>query len=435
MGRLRQRVRRTQAIRMATQSAQANGALSEEPLGFNPFLPEVREDPYPLYRRLREEDPVHSSFPGLWVLTRHADCTAMLKDHRRFSSDSRNSELYRVYRASMGDQEIAMLADDAPRSMLFVDPPDHARLRTLVNKVFTARVVESMRPHMQEIVDGILDGFAEREGASVDLVSELAYPLPIAVICQMLGVPNEDWDLFRHWSGELVLTLDPLVTLDVPERANEALEGFRQYFDGLYRERRVHPTDDVLSALLEAEEKGERLSHDELFSTSILLLVAGHETTVNLISNGVLALLRHPDQLMRLQEDPSLIRTAVEELLRYDSPVQLTGRTVMEQVEIGGHEIPRGHQVVGVLGAANRDPEQFPDPDRLDIGREDNRHVAFGGGIHFCLGAPLARVEGQIAIGSLLRRFRAIDLADAHPERRETVTLRGLKSLSVRLHA
>jgi pimeloyl-[acyl-carrier protein] synthase len=420
---------------MATQSAQPNGALSEEPLGFNPFLPEVREDPYPLYRRLREEDPVHSSLPGLWVLTRHADCAAILKDHRRFSSDSRNSELYQVYRASMGDQEIAMLADDAPRSMLFVDPPDHTRMRTLVNKVFTARVVESLRPQMQQIVDGLLDGFTEREGAPVDLVTDLAYPLPIAIICEMLGVPKEDWGLFRHWSGELVLTLDPLVTLDVLERANSALEGFRQYFDGLYRERRAHPTEDVLSALLEAEEKGDRLSHDELFSTSILLLVAGHETTVNLISNGVLALLRNPDQLRRLQREPSLIRTAVEELLRYDSPVQLIGRTVMDPVEIGGHEIPRGHQVVGVLGAANRDPEQFSDPDRLDIGREDNRHLAFGGGIHFCLGAPLARVEGQIAIGSLVRRFGTIDLADDNPERRETITLRGLKSLPVRLHA
>jgi cytochrome P450 len=293
-------------------------------------------------------------------------------------------------------------------------------------------VIEAMRPHVQEVVDELIGAF--REAAVVDLVSELAYPLPIRVICEMLGIPPEDHDRFREWSAELVLTLDPMITLEIIERGNRAAEAFAEYFAELLAARRAHPRDDLLSALIAAEDRGQTLTEEELLSTCILLLVAGHETTVNLISNGMLALLRNPDQVQRLRHDPGLIRSAVEELLRFDSPVQLVGRTAMQDVEIGGVRIARGHQVVGIIGAANRDPAQFAQPDRLDIGRPDNRHLAFSGGIHFCLGAPLARVEAQIAIGTLVRSFPGLRLADeAAIERRETVTLRGLRRLPVAL--
>jgi pimeloyl-[acyl-carrier protein] synthase len=404
----------------------------EQPLDFNPFLPEVHDDPYPFYRQLRERDPVHPSLPGLWLLTRYSDTSALLRDHHRFSNDSRNSDLVRMFMQMMGDRQPGLLEESTARSMLFVDPPDHTRLRNLVSKAFTARVIEAMRPHVQEVVDELIGAF--REAAVVDLVSELAYPLPIRVICEMLGIPPEDHDRFREWSAELVLTLDPMITLEIIERGNRAAEAFAEYFAELLAARRAHPRDDLLSALIAAEDRGQTLTEEELLSTCILLLVAGHETTVNLISNGMLALLRNPDQVQRLRHDPGLIRSAVEELLRFDSPVQLVGRTAMQDVEIGGVRIARGHQVVGIIGAANRDPAQFAQPDRLDIGRPDNRHLAFSGGIHFCLGAPLARVEAQIAIGTLVRSFPGLRLADeAAIERRETVTLRGLRRLPVAL--
>jgi len=407
--------------------------MSDTVLEFNPFLPEVHSDPYPAYAQLRELDPVHKGmFPGVWILTRYADCLLILRDPR-FSSDSRKSELFELFREMVGQQSPGLLEENRARSMLFVDPPDHTRLRTLVNKAFTPRVVESLRPHMQDIVDELLTAVLEAGSGTMDVVADLAYPLPIRVICEMLGVPPEDREVFRQWSSDLVVSLDPIISVELFERANRAAEAFTDYFLGLIRDRRAHPRSDLLSGLIQAEDEGRSLTEDELISTCILLLVAGHETTVNLIGNGVLSLLRHPQEMGQLRAEPSLIRTAVEELLRYDAPVQLTGRTVLEDMEIGGRPIDKGHQVVAVLGAANRDPAQFPDPDRLDLGRNDNRHLAFGSGIHFCLGAPLARAEGQVAIATLLRRVPRIELAtEEELEWRETVTLRGLKSLPVR---
>ena len=397
--------------------------MGDSPTDFNPFLPEVNEDPYPLYERMRSLDPVHWNLPGVWMLTRHADAVRMLR-HPRMSSDFRNSELFEMFR------EMNFPLDEREPSMLFRDPPDHTRLRNLVSKAFSPKVIDSMRPFIAEVVDRLLAEAAGRE--TFDLVTELAHPLPVILICEMLGVPAEDQHLFSRWSDDLVHTLDPMVGPDVMQRGTESELAFGSYFRALIAERRTAPRNDLLSALIAAEEEGERLSEEELLRTLILLLVAGHETTVNLISNGMLALLRNRSQLERLQEDPSLLRSAVEELLRYDSPVQLTSRVALEPMEFGDRPVRKGQHVVALVGAANRDPEQFPDPDRLDLGRADNKHIAFGGGIHFCLGASLARAEGQAAIGTLVARFPQLEPA-GETERRDTITLRGLKRFPVAL--
>lgn len=397
-----------------------------EPLEWNPFLPEIHADPYTLYRRLREEDPVHWNIPGLWILTRHADAVRMLRNPR-MSSDFRNSELYDMFVQMAGGSPF----EEREPSMLFRDPPDHTRLRNLVSKAFSAKVIEGMRPFVRETVDSLLEEMSRGEEA--ELIADYAHPLPVIVICRMLGVPAEDVRLFSRWSDDLVHTLDPMIGPEVVQRATESELAFDEYFHALIAERRSDPRDDLLTALIAAEEEGQRLSEEELLRTLILLLVAGHETTVNLISNGTLALLRNRGELERLQADPSLIKNAIEELLRYDAPVQLTGRIPLEDMEIGGRTVRKGQQVVALVGAANRDPEAFPDPDRLDIGRRDIRHVAFGGGIHFCLGASLARAEGQIAIDTLVHRFPGLELGPGEPEWRDTITLRGLKRLPVAL--
>jgi cytochrome P450 len=394
-----------------------------EPVEYNPFLPEVHQDPYPVYRRLREQAPVHWNIPGIWLLTRYADAVRLLR-HPGMGSDFRSSDLYELFVQMSGD---AWVPEREP-SMLFRDPPDHTRLRNLVSRAFTARVIEELGPFMREVVDGLLDVAAEH--GEFDVVTGLAHPLPVAVICRMLGVPAEDEPLFAGWSEDLVHTLDPMVPPEVMRRGIEATRAFEAYFRELIADRRRRPGEDLLTALIAAESAGDRLSEQELLTTLILLLVAGHETTVNLIGNGTLALLRNPDELGRLRADPGLIRTGVEELLRYDSPVQFTGRVALERVEFGDVKVGKGQQVVALLGAANHDPAQFADPDRLDLGREDNRHIAFGGGIHFCLGAALARAEGRVAIARLVDRFPGLELA-GEPERKTTITLRGLRHLPV----
>jgi len=407
------------------------GMSSSGTLEFNPFLPEVHEDPYPLYHRLRAEDPVHRSPLGFWVLTRHADVIAMLRDPR-MSRDPLRSERVALLRASAEVDEL-LASEEAAPSMLFVDPPDHTRLRTLVNKAFTPAAVERLRPRVEEIVAGLLDRAAG--AGAMDVVEELAYPLPVTVICELFGVPEADRDRFRAWSRGLVHLLDPLVASDALERALRARQALRDYLGGLIAERRAHPTGDLLTALIAAEDQGHQLTEAELVSMCVLLLVAGHETTVNLIANGMLALLRDPEARARLQADAALARGAVEELLRYDSPVQFTSRHALADLDVGGRRVRAGETVVAVLGAANRDPAQFPDPDRLDLARAPNRHVAFGGGIHFCLGAPLARMEAAIAIPAMLARLPGLELGLRPPIRRDTVTLRGLASLPVTFRA
>jgi cytochrome P450 len=319
-----------------------------------------------------------------------------------------------------------------PLSMLERDPPNHTRLRGLVSKAFTPRVVDVLRPHIQQIVDGLLDRVAGAH--AMDLIEDFAYPLPVIVICELLGVPVEDRDRFKGWGLDIARGLDAILLppdSEVIQRSAASRRALTDYFRALIAERRASPRADLLSGLIAAEEVGDRLSEGELLATCILLLVAGHETTVNLVGNGTLALLRHPDQLRRLRENPGLIGSAVEELLRYDGPVQRTARVPSEAVTIGGHTLAEGDLVLPFMGAADRDPAQFTDPDGLDIARTDNRHIAFGWGIHFCLGAPLARVEGQIAINTLVRRLPKLALATDRPEYRQSLTLRGLAALPV----
>ncbi len=390
---------------------------------FNPMDPEFVADPYPVYHRLRAEDPVHHSPLGFWVLTRYADVMAMLRDPRLTKEP-----IAAFVAARFG----VAVPPGLGLSMLDRDPPDHTRLRSLVSKAFTPKALESLRPHIQQIVDDLLAHAAGK--GKMDLIEEFAYPLPVRVICEMLGVPVKDHERFKAWGLDIARGLDAIMLppeSEVGQRSVTGRKALAGYFRELIAERRAAPCDDMLSALIAAEEAGDKLNEEELLATCILLLVAGHETTVNLIGNGTLALLRHPDQLRKLRENPKLIGSAVEELLRYDGPVQRTARIPSEDVTIGGQTIGKGEMVMPFLGAADRDPAQFRDPDRLDITRADNRHIAFGMGIHFCLGAPLARMEGQIAINTLVQRLPKLGLATDRPEFRQSLTLRGLKTLPV----
>ncbi|MDP9236932.1 MAG: cytochrome P450 [Chloroflexota bacterium] len=388
--------------------------------------PAFRRDPYPFYRRLREEAPLFHGPFDLAILTRYADCVAMLR-HPHASSDARNSD---AYEALMAQQAAAGgAAPQGPNSFLFMDPPDHTRLRGLVSKAFTPRVVEGLRPRIQQLVDALITAAIER--GTMELIEDLAYPLPVTVISEMLGVPHEDQETFKGWSRELASSLDPSINVapEVMQRRLEAQEAFTEYVRALIARRRADPREDLLSALIVAEEQGDRLTEDELISTCILLLIAGHETTVNLIGNGTLALLRHPDQAARLRAEPALIASAVEETLRYDPPVQLTGRTALEDITLSSGIVRKGQQAMLLLGAANRDPAQFPEPETLNIARAENRHIAFGMGIHFCVGAPLARVEGQIALSAIFTRLPDLQLSSEEPEYKQNLTLRGLQSL------
>jgi unspecific monooxygenase len=400
-------------------------------LGFNPFDPAFRADPYPTYRRLLDGAPVREAMPGLFVLPRYADCVAMLRDPNA-SNDGTKSDQAKEVLAQQGPLNPDLEVLQQARPFLFMDPPDHTRLRGLVNKAFTPHVIENMRPRIQQIVDELIDAAAER--GECDVIEDLAYPLPVRVISEMLGVPPEDHERFKGWSRELARSLDPdfAVPQEVMDRRQAAATAFRAYFTELIEERRSRPGDDLLTALIAAEEAGDKLSPAELLSTCTLLLVAGHETTVNLIGNGLLALIRHPDQARRLRGDPALIRSAIEEALRFDPPVQLTARTAIEDIRLPDGVVPKGKQAILLIGAANHDPAQFLDPDTFDVGRADNRHIAFGMGIHFCLGAPLARVEGQAAIGTLVARTTDIAL-EGTPAYKDQVTLRGLDTFPVKL--
>jgi len=390
---------------------------------FNPRLPEFHANPYPFYQALREKDPIHQSPLGFWVLTRYDDVVTSLRDSR-YGRDSFAPLIEAVYGPETAEGNL-------PRSMLMRDPPDHTRLRSLVNKAFTPRVIEGMRARIQMIVERLLDKV--QDARSMDVIDDLAYPLPVTVICEMLGVPLDDHEAIRGWSSDIARSLDAIGLLADPEivaRGVAARRNLTDYFRRLLPERRKHPKADLLSLLIAVEEQGDKLNEGELLAMCLLLFIAGHETTVNLIGNGTLALLEHPDQMAKLRDDPALIASAIEELLRYDSPVQWTARITNSDVEISGRTIPSGSMVIAAIGAANRDPRHFQDPDRLDIARADNRHVSFGFGIHFCLGAPLARVEGQIALGMLLRRMPDLALqAGATTDRRKSSALRGLQTL------
>jgi hypothetical protein len=383
-------------------------------------------DPWPTYDRLRAEAPYWQNPDGVTILTRYADCEAVLRD-ARFSSSNDHADPPMIL--AEGDPRSFMDGQAAP--LIFLDPPDHTRIRKLVNKAFTPRSVERLRPRVQEVVDGILDRAAEEGG--LDVVADLGYELPVIVICELLGVPLSDRPQFSGWSSDASRLLDDDLSEEELNAGVVAAISFAQYFAELFEVRRADPRDDLVSGLLAAEEAGDRLSIEELHSIVILLFIAGHETTMNLIGNGTNALLGQRDQLVRWRDDPSLDGPAVEELLRFDGPVHLTGRIPVEDVEIGGHLFPRGKQAVTLLAAANRDPKRFPDPDRLDIGRTDNQHLAFSHGIHYCLGAALARLEGQVVFDTLAARFPSLHLAvdPDEVEYREHFVLRGLKALPV----
>ena len=394
-----------------------------EPL-FNPMSPEVIRDPYPHYHRLRTTDPVHRSPLGFLVVSRHADVGFVLRD-KRFGKDFVGRMTRRFGKEVMEEPVYRSMR----HWMLQQDPPDHTRLRGLVVQAFTARRAEDMRPRIQQIVDVALDRVAPR--GRMDLIADFAFRLPVTVICEMLGIPEGDHPLFFAGArtGGRLLDPVPLSRAEIDE-ANAGNLASAEYFHWLFDLRRREPGDDLTSQLVQAEEEGSKLSNEELTANIILLFGAGHETTVNLIGNGLLALHRNPDQLRRLQDEPCLITNAIEELLRYDSSVQLTGRTALKDVEVGGVAVARGESVLCLLGAANRDPAAYPDPDRLDIARPNVRPLSFGGGIHFCLGAQLARIEGEVAIATLLRRFPSLRLDDpAHAEWRQTFVLRGLSKL------
>jgi cytochrome P450 len=391
--------------------------------------PEGRADPYPRYATLRSQAPVHRSMFGFWALSRYDDCQHLLRVSG-VGKDFAGAAAALGLSESESEAQARFRGDHS--NMLLADPPDHTRLRALATRAFTPRTVETLRPRVVALVDQLLDGFGTGE---VDVMDALAFPLPVTVIGDMVGVPEADRAGLRPLVRAVTAVLELAVTPDAMAAATVADETLTEYFAGLVAERRARPQDDLLTHLIQTEDRGDQLSERELISTAILLFAAGFETTTHLLGNGLLALLRHPEQLARLRADKSLLRPAVEELLRYDSPVQLAARTAYEDLTIDGHDIPKGSVVLALLGAANRDPARFTDPEQLDVGRAEGSPMSFGGGIHFCLGAALARMEAQIVFDRLLDRFRTIELVDDHPTHRDSLTLRGLVDLRVRFAA
>jgi hypothetical protein len=396
-----------------------------EPL-FDPLSPDFIRDPYPHYQRLRTTDPIHVTPFGAFVASRHAETSLVLRD-KRFGKDYVERTIRRYGPKIMEEPVFRSMS----HWMLQQDPPDHTRLRGLVVKAFTARRVEDMRPRIQQIVDQNLDAIAGQ--GHMDLIEDFAFRLPVTIICDMLGIPEDHREVFYKSSREGGRLLDPVpLTPAEVERGNAANTMAQMYFHQLFELRRKSPGEDLTTQLVQAEEDGSKLSNEELTANIILLFGAGHETTVNLIGNGLLALHRNPDQLALLKANPALITNAIEEFLRYDSSVQMSGRVTLEDIDdLGGRRIAKGESVLCLLGSANRDPAVYPDrPDSLDITRPNVRPLSFGGGIHFCLGAQLARIEAEIAISTLLRRLPELRLDNAeNPEWRPTFVLRGLKRL------
>ena len=387
--------------------------------------PETKADPYPLYAGIRERGLIRSAL-GPWMTATHATAESILRD-RRFSSSPVHQRGYRPPAYPADDPRTGLPAAD----LLTMDPPDHTRIRRLVSGAFTPRAIAGLEPRIREIAGRLL---AQADaGAGFDLIDSLAFPLPIAVICRLLGVPPGDQARFRAWGHDVAASLDPQINRAAEARSHSSELALAAYLNDLVEKRRAEPDDTILSALITAEEEGDQLSSDELVSTALLLLVAGFETTVNLIGNGTVALLGERAQWERLREEPALIPAAVEELLRYDSPVQITSRTATEDMEADGTLIRQGTPVIVAIGGANRDPAVFDQPDRLRIDRPDaSRHLSFSLGIHHCLGAALARLEGRIALEELTSRYPGLELAGT-PVRRPLLVLRGFESVPVRL--
>ncbi len=387
--------------------------------------PEVVANPYPLYHRLRSADPVHwDALLHKWVVTRYADALTVF---HRFSA---NCVITPDQLQAMGLPLLTPLSEVLVRQMLFMDQPAHGRLRNLASRAFTPRRVEGLRAQIQAITDRLLD--AVQDTGHMEVIADLAYPLPAMVNAEMLGLPPSDWKQLTHWSAVFAGVLGNFqYSPNAARLVLENLEAMSAYFLAAVRECQKQPREGLVSALVAAEVDGDRLTEEEIVANAILTMVGGQETTTNLISNGLLTLLRHPDQLEKLRADLSLMPSAVEELLRYESPSQQTTRLAPEDTELGGKLIRKGQTVMVIMGAANRDPERFPDPDRLDIGRQDNRHVAFGWASHFCFGAALGRLEGQIVLSTVLRRMPELRLEPGPLTWRENLGLRGLNALHV----
>ena len=390
-----------------------------------PSLPELVPpdqwaDPHPHYHRVRAEKPIW--WVPEWdeyVFTRFDHCERILRDPTMSSDPDKRRMPPPVLQLMEGMER--------PPTMLMIDPPDHTRLRKLVSKAFTPRTIEVLRPHVADLVDDMLDRV---DPSGFDLLAGLGYPLPVTVICELLGIPAEDQHLFGPWSSDASRMLDGDLDDETVQRGTIAFMQLVNYLNGIFEERRANPRDDLLSGLLAAEEAGDKLTEEELRTTVVLLFVAGHETTTNLIGNGTVALLRNRDQWERLVAEPSLAPGAVEELLRYDGPVHLTARTATVELEIDGVRIEPGQGLLTLIAAANRDPARFPDPDRLDIARPDTHHLAFSQGAHYCLGAALARLEGQEVFKALPQRFPNLELT-AEPVHREHFILRGYQAVEV----
>jgi cytochrome P450 len=389
--------------------------------GFDFADPAFRANPYPAYRFLREAAPIWRSPTGHWVVSSHAACNAILRDPT-FGHDNAGVITPEI--------EHEPVLRSLTQTMLLLDPPAHTRIRSLVTKAFTARRMESLRPRIEAIVDELLDAVIDDGG--MDVIADFAHKLPVTVICDMLGIPDSDRAPFLNESTVRGRILDPTpMSREELDEANTASAANRDYFNGLFAYRRANPGDDLTTALLAAREADDSLTDEEIVANIGLLFGAGHETTTNLIGNGVLALHRNPDQLDRLRADPGLMPNAVEEVLRYDSPVQLTGRTALADTQYAGQNIARGEEVLTLLGAANHDPAAYHgDPDALEVARPGVRAISFGGGIHFCIGAQLARIEGEIAFRRLLERLPGMRLTDAeNADWKPTITLRGLRTL------
>ncbi len=415
-------------VRSAVAPLYIRGRLLQERLqsgvAWYPLDPGFIADPYPTYRKLRERDPYHySHLTGMLVVSRYEDVDAILRDHGRF----RNAEEGRS-----GSLANTRIRQELTPSMLSLDPPDHTRLRGLVNRAFTPRQMAKMEDHVRQTAHALLDEVGDSN--EFDLMSNLATLLPMVVIAEMIGIPTEDRERFKTWSDRFARVLEPNLTPDEGKLVLDTAVEFRDYFAPFIEERRLAPTDDLVSRLVLAEEDGQQLTTDETQVTLRLLLVAGNETTTNLIGNGLRALLQHPEQLQLLREQPELLPTAIEELLRYDAPVQLDGRYVAEDTEVGDKVAKANSRLALMVGGANRDPEAFSDPETLDVTREGVNNISFGRGIHHCLGAPLARLEGRIAFEVLLERFDEIQFGARAPVYKPNIVLRGLREFPLHVH-
>jgi hypothetical protein len=392
---------------------------------FNPFSPDFLRNPYPAFQQLRSTAPIMRTEMGFWVASRYDDVTAILRDKRFGKCFVQRTE--KQHGPDIWEQPVYA---SMRNWMLVMDPPDHGRLRGLVARAFAPRHLKALRPRIQQLVDDSLD--AVQDNGGMEFIKDFAHPLPVHVICDMLGIPLEERNQFFEGSRLSGRLIDPTpMTPDERKQVNEGHQQQAAYFQDLFERRRKTPGDDIITELLGAADDGDKLSDDELIGNIILLFGAGHETTVNMLGNGLLALLSDRPQWETLVADPSLVPNAVEEMLRFDSSVQMTGRVAFEDVEIGDVTIPAGEAVLNLLGAANRDPEHYDSPESFQVDRQNVQPASFGGGIHHCLGAPLARLEGEIAMAALIKRLPNIQLANDDPDWRLTFTLRGLTSLPV----